>query len=691
MKPRNVISLAILIISFYACSPKISGPKGAEGMFDQAEYDLAISAYEKMLEDRPNDPEINYKIAESFRLSNRPKQAIGFYQTALENGLISDSASYHYAFALKANENYTEARQTLTELIDQTNNTQLANLARKELENLGRVEDLRNRSDYEIFTAGPINTAAAEYSPMVSNGEIYFTSNRTDNKIFKTTGTPFSDIYKAKLNGMEVDVSSVEILGDLINTPGVNEGTISFTRDGNTVVFARGSDGGKKSTKEVNLYISRFRNGEWSEPELMTGLNHPDYWDSAPAFNRSGRTLYFASNRPGGLGGIDLYAASIDANGRYSNPRNMGNTINTAGDEMFPFVDDEGRLFFASSGHAGLGGLDLFVAERQDGVTTVRNLGIPVNSSEDDFGMIYTDRTHGFFSSNRDGGQGDDDLYSFVDNSPDRKIVNYNLTLTTLTPDSLTGANVSLSDVQVRLIDASDENVLLELTTDENGKLTVTVAPEEEYLLIGEKPDYFTTRVEFNTLGETIPPEERTQEITNKEYSQEMILDRIVIEKSIVLENIYYGFDSANIRADAAVELDKLVRFLQDNPQIKIELGSHTDSKGKDEYNMDLSRRRAESAVNYVISNGIAKDRIRARGYGETRPIAPNTNPDGTDNPEGRQKNRRTEIKVFEYNKDTGKLEERKDLKQESQDEDEPEDLIEEESLDEVEDQQDQQ
>jgi len=645
----------------WSCSQKISGPKGADGSFELAEYDVAIVAYEKMLKDNPNDPRINYQIAESFRLSNRIKQAAGFYETAFENGFMSDSARYYYAFSLKAKEQYHEAREILNSIVDDTENVPLANIARKEIENLNKIQEMPSDSYYEIFTVGPINTAAAEYSPMVSNGEIYFTSNRHDTKIYKTTGTPFTDIYKAKLSGDEIDETTVEMLGDLINLPGINEGTIAFTRDGNTVVFARGNDGSKKGTKEVNLYLSRYRNGEWSEPELLT-LNDPNSWDSAPAFNRNGRTLYFASNRPGGIGGVDLYAASLDGNGRFSNARNLGNNINTVGNDMFPYVDDDGRLFFASNGHAGYGGLDILVAVRKDGKTTITNLGVPINSSEDDFGLIYYSRTKGYFTSNRDGGQGDDDIYAFIDNSPSRKIINYILAGRTLTPDSSTLANVVLGQVRVRLMDTED-NVLDETTSNENGGFEFQVDGETDYLIIGDKPDFFTTRINFSTVGESIPAEQLIEEITTKNFQTELVMDRIILEKAIVVENIYYGFDSSNIRADAAVELNKLARFLQDNPQIKIELGSHTDNFGNDDYNLGLSQQRAESAVSYIISKGVDENRIRARGYGETRPIAANSNADGSDNPEGRQRNRRTEIKVFEYNKDTGKMEELEEMR----------------------------
>jgi outer membrane protein OmpA-like peptidoglycan-associated protein len=331
-------------------------------------------------------------------------------------------------------------------------------------------------------------------------------------------------------------------------------------------------------------------------------------------------------------------------------------------------VDDEGRLFFASNGHPGFGGLDQLVAVRKDGKTNVTNLGSPMNSSEDDFGLIYTTRTKGYFTSNRDGGQGDDDIYGFTDNNPDRKIINYLLAGRTLTPDSTTEANVVLDEVVVKLMD-SEENVLAETTSSDDGTFEFQVDGETDYLIIGEKPDYFTTRTNFSTVGESIPSEQLVEEVTTKNFQTELIMDRIILEKAIVVENIYYGYDSANIRSDAAVELDKLVSFLEDNPEIKIELGSHTDSRGDDDYNRDLSQRRAESAVAYIVSKGIDKNRIRARGYGETQPIALNTNPDGSDNPEGRQKNRRTDIKVFEYNKDTGKMEELEDLRSQPEDE----------------------
>ena len=299
-------------------------------------------------------------IAESFQKSNRIKLAKGFYETAIENGIDADTALLHYAFSLKAHEDYAGAEKQLKAFLERDTVDKYTARAEKELANLKYLSDLESKqSFFDVSDPSAVNTAAAEYSPFISKGELYFTSNRHDSKIYKTTGTPFTDIYKVKLDGSSVDLGTVELLGDLINTPEVNEGTIAFTQDGNTVVFARGNDGSKKGAKEVNLYISRYRNGAWDEPEYL-GINDPDSWDSSPAFNRTGKTLYFASNRQyeGSMGGIDLYRATLDANGRFGRPVNLGKDINTPGDEMFPFVADDGRLLFASSGHPGLGGLD---------------------------------------------------------------------------------------------------------------------------------------------------------------------------------------------------------------------------------------------------------------------------------------------------------------------------------------------
>lgn len=346
-----------------------------------------------------------------------------------------------------------------------------------------------------------------------------------------------------------------------------------------------------------------------------------------------------------GYGGTDLYSAQMDSRGRFSRIKNLGAEINTAGNELFPYVADDAKLYFSSDGHPGYGGLDIFVVKRASGKTVIENLRQPVNSTGDDFGIFLFKADRGFFTSNREGGKGDDDIYTFVNEDPDLKVVNYYLQGITYTPDSA-GLRV-LPNTKVSLVDAEGE-VMQDYVTGTDGKFLFRVYENEDYDLVGETDGYLVKRQPYSTRGKGVDPNTLKQLVTNVTMDTTLVLEKIAVDKIFVLENIYYELDKAEIRPDAARELDKLVQVLIDNPEIKIELSSHTDSIATVEYNMDLSQRRAESAVNYLIQRGISPDRLVAKGYGELRPIARNTHPDGTDNPEGRQRNRRTEFKILE-------------------------------------------
>ncbi|MFN5169754.1 MAG: OmpA family protein [Cyclobacteriaceae bacterium] len=639
---KQSAAFVVVVVMLAACSAE----KKAEKAFRYGKYQSAIEAYKSILARDPNNGRANYYLAESYRKSNRIRESIPYYAKAGGRGINEDTLKLSYAKALQAAGQYAEARQQLEEALETTDNEKLKARLRREISGLGRLQELNEKkSYYRIKNLEAINTPVAEYSPVYLNNELYFTSARNNSRIFDGSGTPYTDLYKVETKGANVDVNTVSALAPTINEPLVNEGTIAFTPDGKTMVFAKGNTGKRKGRDDVDLYLSRFRNGSWTAPQLIN-INQPNSWESTPALSPDGRTLYFSSNRKGGYGGLDLYSATMDSRGRFGRVRNLGADINTPGDEMFPFASETGQLYFSSDGHSGYGMLDIFVVARSGGKTTAENLGQPVNSTGDDFGIFLFRPDRGFFTSNREGGKGDDDIYTFVNEDPNLKVVNYYLQGVTYAwgKDS---TKVVLPETKVTLL-GEDGEEMQDFITGNDGKFLFRVYENENYTLIGETDGYLVERGRYTTRGKSVAKETLKELLTNVTLDTLLVLDKLERNKIFVLQNIYFGFDSAIIRKESARELDKLVQLLNDNPEIKIEMGSHTDSVGSNTYNIDLSQRRAQATVDYLIRKGIDTKRLVAKGYGETRPIARNTNPDGSDNPDGRQRNRRTEFKILE-------------------------------------------
>jgi peptidoglycan-associated lipoprotein len=636
-----------------SCSLTNRTMKRAHKKFNRGEYELSIEIYHKALKKRSNAGEANFYIGESYRLSNRLKQALPYYQAAIKNGYDEDNARYYLAQSLKVNEKYDEAMQVIQDLADKASDENIRNLSRLEVSNLDELNKIINKKNYyKIKNLEAINTPQAEYSPVYNNGELFFTSSRQGGKIYKATGTSYTQIFEVKTTGAKVDMSTLQPLDALINDEDANEGSVTFSSDGKTLIFAKGNTGKKRGAKDVDLFITNLRKGKWTPPRPVQ-VNDPDAWDSSPSLSTDGRTLYFASNRKGGFGGTDIYSSTRDGRGRWGNVRNLGPVINTPGNEMFPYSADDGTLYFASDGHPGFGNLDLFRSDRKEGKIVIQNLGSPINTSFDDFGLFLFSPTKGFFTSNRDDGKGDDDIFTFVNDDPNLKIVNYYLTGTTITIDD-SGNETILANTTVKLMDEANQ-VIAESLTGQDGKFLFRVYSEENYNVTGERPDFLTRRILFSTVGKSIPPDSLTKLITNHYFEIKIPLNKIEIDKAIVLENIYYDLDKWDIRPDAAIELDKLVSILKDNPDIKIELSSHTDSRQTADYNYELSKKRAQSAVNYIISKGISPDRITAKGYGESQLLISDEEisrlPTDEEKEKAHQKNRRTEFKILEYNK----------------------------------------
>ncbi len=640
---RNLLTLTTVftLLVLISCSSE----KKALKNFKYGNFEDAITYYKGVLNKQSNNGTANYYIAESYRRSNRIKESETFYSKAGGKEINKDSVLFYLAKAQEANGKYSEAKQTLEQLRSDAGDDNMRDRANKELAALDYLEKLgEKKSYYRIKNLETLNSNFSEYSPAYLNGELYFTSSRSNDKIYETTGTPYTDLYKASTSGANVDIATVKPLPESINTPNVNVGTIAFSPDGKTMVFAKGNTGKRKGADDVDLYLSRFRNGEWTEP-VQVNINQPTSWESSPSFSPDGRTLYFVSNRKGGFGGQDIYTAQMDSRGRFSKVKNLGPDINTSGNEMLPYVSENGKLYISSDGHPGYGMLDIFVVNRLNGKTVLENLGQPVNSTADDFGMFLFKPDRGFFTSNRDGGKGDDDIYTFINDDPNLKVVNYYLQGITysLKKDSTTEI---LPNTKVSLLDNKGD-LMQDFTTGNDGKFLFRVFENEHYTLIGETDGYLVKRGLYTTEGKSVPLESLKELITNVTLDTLLVLDRLEKNVAYRLNNIYFGFDSAYIRPAAAIELNKLYQILIDNPEINIEMGSHTDSVDNEDYNQRLSQRRADATVAYLIKQGIDPKRLVAKGYGESKPIARNTNRNGTDNPEGRQRNRRTEFKIL--------------------------------------------
>jgi peptidoglycan-associated lipoprotein len=658
-----------LCILLQACNPAMQAYKQGTKKFENGEYDLALKDLKKAVEGNYETSRANFLIAESYRLSNRYREAIPYYEKALEANVADADARFQYAYALKAAGKYEQAKEQFAKFADNPNaGKSLQERAFREVEILKITDRIAQKKREVTVLDLPFNTPGAEFSPTVLGNELVISASKKE-KVYKNNGQPMLGLYKIKIGEQPSEASgSPTLFSASIFAEEANEGSPAFTPDGKTLVFARGNTGKRKGTVDVDLYMSRLVNGQWTDPKYLP-VNDSLAWDGSPAFSRDGKTLYFASNRPGGAGGIDIYRTNMDASGRFSKPVNMGKDINTAGDDMFPYVSPDNRLYFASDGHPGLGKLDIFVATRSQGVISVENLGIPFNTPQDDFGFVfYEDTDNGFFASNREGGKGDDDIYFFSNpveepdstvlaqndpnnpNNPNNplyingqlKVVRYFLAGTVLTN---TENPQPIDSAKVRILADSADVELSTLATGDEGEFGKYKLEEgKDYVLLVEKKGYIAKREPFTMDGKSIPPIFLNKVVTDTTYRVTVKLDNLELNKTFVLENIYYDLDKYNIRSDAAVELDKLVQILKDNPTLNIELASHTDARATDAYNMNLSQQRAQSAVNYLISRGIDASRLTAKGYGERQLIVQNAKTE-----EEHQRNRRTEFTVLSY------------------------------------------
>ena len=650
--------LFLLGIFFTSCHTDKLSNKKALKHFDKGEYELTIKELLPLAQKGFQLDQTNFLLGESYRLSNRITQSLPFYQQAQAKGYVDKMLPYYMAMSAKSIGNYELTKSYLSEFVKSKPSRLYQIKSEIELENLGQIPDLLKKQSPVTLQALTGNTSKTEFDAKKIGDELIFTSSSKP-EIYKNNGLPFLGIVKAPLKNPG-EIGNQSIFSSALFKENANDGTPAFTKDGNTVVFARGNTGKSKDpSPDVDLYMSKKTGNAWSEPERLS-ISDSLAWDGSPSFSADERTLYFSSNRRGGKGGVDLYRVPIDNSGRFGRPINLGSTINTPGDELFPYVSANGKLYFSSDGHPSIGGLDLFVASRNESEIVVEHLGVPINSIGDDFAISFSDSTQGYISSNRPGGKGDDDIYFFkstgsedrwwttapppVIDTLNKKIVNYFVQVKVVDP---TGNPIDSVKINVR----KNGQTLSNEKTNKKGFIElIDMAENDELVFKCDKEDFITVRSSFSMEGKTIPESLLKKEMTDTTFQVIITMDRPEIGKEISklyeINSIYYDLDKADIRTDAAEELDKIVQFLTDNTQMNLELGAHTDARASTGYNLKLSQRRAESAVNYIIRRGITKDRIKPKGYGESQLI--NECSDGVECPEEmHQQNRRTEFKII--------------------------------------------
>ena len=607
--------------------------KDGDFAYDRKQYAVAVDLLQKEYKKEKSRVEKGKKaflLGESYRMLNKPASAADWYKNAYDNGYGVD-ALREYAFSLKAMEQYGEAMQAFKDLGIEIGSPYEY---RREIAACKVAQGWKEEKAKEfVVEPADFNTHGADYAPAIyKDRTLVFTSDRsaaTGDVTYKWTGNKFSDLFVA-----DIQTHSVEPFDDQINSP-YNEGTAVFNNDFSEVYFTR-CFGDKKEDNFCKLMVSKRSGDGWTVPAalgfLQEGVNY-----GHPAISADGKLLYFSCNSNEGWGGYDIWVSERTTEG-WGEPKLMGRTINTTGNEKFPKVDGD-TLYFSSDFHPGMGGLDIFKTWKMaNGAwVPVQNLKPPLNSGSDDFGLVIDYQAPkkgevlqaGFFTSNRPDGTGNDDIYKFekrpVPPEPEKTeipLADYKLILEGYVLEKIYAepGNPDSKVLGRKPLEAADVKVIFNkktknFTVAEDGFFTFELEENMDYIFLGSKNGYLTSEEKFSTVGIGKDPNNPVQT-----FEVEIVLDRIFINKEIVLEDIYYDFDKWDIRSDAQPTLNKLARNLELNPSIRIELSSHTDCRGNDRYNQDLSQKRAQSAVDYLVSKGIAAGRLSARGFGESVP-----------------------------------------------------------------------
>lgn len=631
---RKLILASFALLLFVSACTERYYKKGVKS-YDKFEYTNAISNFENYLQKR-DKADARIKLANAYRLVYDMPNAEKWYAQSVELPESEPINMFHYARVLMVMEKYDEAKVWFTKYLQKVPDDFVAEMLLASCKSVNKF--YRDTTLFSIKEAN-IPEMATSFAQVPYGKGIMFTGDKVDfstgllnKKEYNWTGRSYLDIYYTAKDESGKWLSPMNLKGNINGQ--YHEGPACFTKDGKVVYFTRSNyikkkklDKSSKSENNLKLFRAELVEDKWTNLTELP-FNSDEYSCGHPALSADEKTLYFVSDMPGSMGGTDIFKSEFDGK-QWGKPVNMGNTINTFGNEMFPYMHSDGTFYFSSDGHSSLGGLDVFMTYwNGEKWLQVENLNYPLNTSKDDFAYVLNeDGKTGFVSSNRDNFE--DKIFEITKNEPTFILSGH------VSQKGKPEVSIDSAVVEVYNITQKSRQILL---TDKSGNYKIKLGTKSEYEVRCWKPMYFTITKPQNvcTVGKKI----------SENMTANFVLDQIIIEKPIVLENIYYDLDKWFIRPDAAVELDRLVNVMEKNPKIQVELSSHTDSRAGDMYNMVLSDKRAKAAVEYIITKGIDAKRLKWKGYGESRLVNKCKN-DVPCTEEEHQQNRRTEFKVI--------------------------------------------
>jgi outer membrane protein OmpA-like peptidoglycan-associated protein/tetratricopeptide (TPR) repeat protein len=597
---KKTYILLILVLASSLISAQNKDTQVADKLFKKFEFISAAESYLKLVASNKADGYVYRQLGDCYYNIYNTKEAAKWYAKAIAKKQDSE-LYYRYSQMLKAIGNYAESNKQMQKFAEMQPNDSRAKTFNENPNYVPVLLDQRKSFDVKPID---INSDKSDFGAFLIDNTIYFTSARNSNsKIYSWTKEPFLDIYKANLNE-DGTISNILLLKE-INSK-YHDGSVSISQDGSTMYFT--SDSFRENSFEKdkasklklgrnNIFSAKFVNGKWDEITSLP-FNSKDYSTGNPSISKDGKTLYFSSNRPGSIGGIDIWKVAISESGSYGTPENLGKNVNTEGNESFPFITSDNVLYFSSDGKQGLGAMDVYKIDLTKN-SEAKNLGKPVNSEKDDFAFtINENKNIGFVASNRNG---NDDIFKLI------PVCNYEVNAIVTNANSgaiIAEANVSILD--------DKNNIISTIKSNNKGEVSYTVDCEKTYTIQAIKDGFESNSfavIASNKKGGSI-----------KIDAVLMPISEIITEKEVKLKPIFFEYNNSNITQQGAFELDKLVQIMKNNEKLIIFVKSHTDNRGTDEFNLLLSDKRVKATIQYVISNGIDPNRISGKGFGETEP-----------------------------------------------------------------------